>query len=153
MTKQCLPKGSKTVRVLIDTNIILDVLCDRPGLAESSGKICKYCEIGLLDGYVYAMSIPNIMYILRKEMNLEKARKIIDLLDMIFTISDLTSSDLKKAADTDFTDFEDALQSVCASRIRAQYIITRNIRHYKNSSIPAITPDELTEKLNTNQDF
>ncbi len=135
------------MRALIDTNVILDVLCDRAELSESSSKIFKLSEVGLIEGYISALSIPKIMYILRKELNTEKTKNIIKRLSMIFKISDLKASDIQKAADFDFSDYEDALQSVCADRIKADCIITRNIKDFSNSPIPAVTPQTAIEKI------
>ena len=53
------------MKVLIDTNVILDVLCNRPDFLENSLKIWKLCEVKKIEGYISALSIPNIVYILR----------------------------------------------------------------------------------------
>ena len=62
------------MKVLIDTNVILDVLCNRVDIAEASSKVWKYCEVDKLEGYISALSIPNIVYILRKELTPEKTQ-------------------------------------------------------------------------------
>lgn len=129
----------------IDTNVILDVLCNRPAFAEASKNIWKLCEVRKIDGYISALSIPNIVYIMRKELTQETIEKIIEQLGLIFTIVDLKAEDLKRAAALRFGDYEDAIQSACASRIKAQYIITRNIRDFQNSQIPAIEPSFFAE--------
>ncbi len=135
------------MRVLIDTNILLDVLCDRPQFVGNASKIFKFCEINKLEGYISALSVPNIVYILRKELDAEKTKKILEQLSLIFKISALKADDLKKAAGLMFEDYEDALQSVCASRIKANYIVTRNIKDFTNSKVAAIKPSELLERL------
>ena len=56
-------------------------------------------------------------------------------------------TDLTKAVDLEFPDYEDALQSVCASRAKVNYIVTRNIKDFKNSAVPAIKPSDLFERL------
>ena len=116
------------MKVLIDTNIILDVLCKRPDFYEDSAKIFKLCEVKKISGVISALSIPNIMYILRKELDADKTREILDSLMLIFSVADLKADDLKKAADMRFKDYEDAIQSACAARIKANYIVTRNIK-------------------------
>ena len=135
------------MRVLIDTNILLDVLCARENFLEASLKIWKYCEVNKLEGYVAALSIPNIVYILRKELTPEKTQEVIEQLLLIFKVCDLKSEDLKKAAAMQHSDYEDALQIVCASRIKADYIVTRNIRDFLVSKVYALTPAELLERL------
>ena len=80
-------------------------------------------------------------------MNAEKTKNILEQLSLIFKITDLKADDLKKAANLMFNDYEDALQSVCASRIKANYIITRNIKDFINSKVVAIKPSELLERI------
>lgn len=135
------------MKVLIDTNIILDVFCKRPDFYEDSAKVFKLCEVKRISGVISALSIPNIMYILRKELDAKKTKEILDNLSLIFSIADLKADDLKKAADMEFKDFEDAVQSACATRIKANYIITRNIRDFTMSKVAAIKPTELLKRI------
>ena len=140
-------RWQKSMRVLIDTNVILDVLCNRQRFVEDATKIFKFCEVNKIEGYISAISVPNIVYILRKELNAEKTKEILAQLSLIFKIVDLKADDLKKAANLMFNDYEDALQSVCAGRIKANYIITRNIKDFTNSKVVAIKPSELLERI------
>ena len=135
------------MKLLIDTNVILDVLCNRPDFVEDASKIFKLCEIKKVDGYISALLVPNIVYIMRKELDSAKIKEILEKLSLIFTIVDLKAEDIKKAANLDFKDYEDALQSICAKRIKANYIVTRNIKDYSNSPITAIKPSELLERI------
>ena len=135
------------MKVLIDTNIILDVLCKRPAFYEDSAKIFKLCEVKKISGVISALSIPNIMYILRKELDADKTREILDSLMLIFSVADLKADDLKKAADMRFKDYEDAIQSACATRIKANYIVTRNIKDFSESKVTAIRPAELLDRI------
>lgn len=136
-----------SMKVLIDTNIILDVLCRRSGLYEDSAKVLKLCEVKRIEGAVSALSIPNIIYIMRKELDAKKTKEVLKKLSMILAIEDLKADDLKRAAEINFKDYEDAVQSACASRIRANYIITRNIKDFTKSRIPAIKPAELFGRI------
>ena len=135
------------MRVLIDTNILLDVLCNRQGLYESSAKIWNLCETGELTGFVSALSLPNLVYIMRKELDAEKVSEIVSLLSTCFTIADLKGADTLKACGMGFPDYEDALQSTAAERVKADYIVTRNLKDYKNSKVPALKPEELLERI------
>ena len=135
------------MKVLIDTNIILDVLCKRPAFYEDSAKIFKLCEVKKISGVISALSIPNIMYILRKELDADKTREILDSLMLIFSVADLKADDLKKAADMRFKDYEDVIQSACATRIKANYIVTRNIKDFSESKVTAIKPAELLDRI------
>lgn len=135
------------MKVLIDTNVILDVLCNRVDFVENAKKIFKLCEVNKVDGYISALSIPNIVYIMRKELDSEKTADILEKLSLIFKIADLKSSDIMKAARLGFDDYEDAIQSVCASRIKADYIITRNIKDFFKSKVVAVKPSEFLERM------
>ena len=135
------------MKVLIDTNVVLDVLCNRQEFLEASEKVFKLCEVNKISGYLSALSIPNILYVMRKELEPERTKEILDKLMLIFHVADLKTDDLKKAAELKFKDYEDAVQSVCASRIHADYIVTRNIRDFTASKVTAIKPSELLERL------
>ena len=77
----------------------------------------------------------------------EKTQEIINQLFLIFKVADLKSDDLKKAAAMKTSDYEDALQMVCANRIKTDFIITRNIRDFMSSKVLAIKPSELLERI------
>ena len=98
-------------------------------------------------GYISALSIANIVYIMRKELDTEKVKEILEKLSLIFEVVDLKSDDLKRASILDFKDYEDAIQSAQANRIKANYIITRNIKDYNKSKVTAIKPSELIERI------
>ena len=87
--------------------------------------------------------IPNIVYVMRKELDRDKIRQLLETITGIFTISDLKETDLIKAAGSDIDDYEDALQCVCASRVKADHIVTRYLKDFENSSVSAISPAEL----------
>ena len=135
------------MKILADTNVILDVLCNRSEFVEASSKVWKYCAVNQIEGYISALSVPNIVYIMRKELTPQKTKQLIQQITMIFKIVDLKSSDLKAAAEMFTSDYEDALQMCQANRIGADYIITRNIRDFKDSKVPALKPSELLERI------
>lgn len=135
------------MKILVDTNVILDVLCNRPDFVEASSKVWKYCEVNQIEGYISALSVPNIVYILRKELTPEKTKQLIQQITMIFQIVDLRAGDLRSAAEMFSSDYEDAIQMVQANRIQADFIVTRNIRDFRESKVPALKPAELLERI------
>ena len=85
---------------------------------------------------------------MRKELTPEKINEVLKSLGLIFQFADLTVSDMSKSADLEWDDYEDALQSVTAERIHADYIITRSVKDFKKSKTAAFTPTEfLARKL------
>lgn len=135
------------MRALIDTNIILDVLCQRERFFENSSMVFKLCEMKKLDGVISALSIPNLVYIMRKELDHDAIKIVLQKLSLIFKIEDLKAADLLKAAVMDFKDYEDALQSICAERTNADFIISRNVKDFQNSSVKAVTPEKFLNML------
>lgn len=135
------------MKVLIDTNVILDVLYKREGFYEDSLKIWKLCETRKLDGYISALSIPNIVYILRRELDPEKTLEVINNINLVFKIYDLKSDIIMQAAEKKTKDYEDALQMVTAQKLKASFIVTRNIKDFAGGKIIAVKPSELLERL------
>lgn len=135
------------MKVLIDTNVILDVLYKREDFYEDSLKIWKLCETKQIEGYISALSIPNIVYILRRELDAIKTLEVIKNLSLVFSIYDLKSDIIMQAAELKINDYEDAIQAITAQKIKANFIITRNIKDYIYSKVPAIKPAELLERI------
>ena len=135
------------MKLLIDANILLDVLQNRKPYVCDSSVIWKLCETERADGYVSALTFANLVYIMRKEMTPKKIEEILHSLSLIFEFTEVSPSDLMRAAQLSWNDFEDAIQSITAERIHADYIITRNVRDFAKSRITALTPSELIAKI------
>ena len=135
------------MRLLIDGNIILDVLQRREPHYADSSKIWKLCETERAEGFVSALTLANLVYIMRKELDAEKTENVLKQLTLIFRIADLTQADVMKAAEMRWGDFEDAVQAATAKRIGADAIVTRNIRDFRQSAVTAFTPTECLERL------
>ena len=128
------------MKLLIDANILLDVLQNRENFVRASSMVWKLCETEQAKGYISALTFANLVYIMRKEMDAQRIEEVLHMLSLIFEFAELNDSDL-------FRDFEDAVQSVTAERIHADYIITRNVRDFSRSKVIAFTPDELLARL------
>ena len=133
--------------LLIDANIILDVLLNRPDYVKDSAMIWKLCETEQMKGYVSTLTFANLVYIMRKQLDPEKIEDVFHKLNLIFEFADFSVSDLTHAADLNWKDFEDAVQSVIAERIHADYIITRNVRDFSKSRVMALTPPERLARI------
>ena len=135
------------MNVLIDGNIILDVLQNRKPHIEASSKVWKMCETNLVNGYVSALTFADMVYVMRKELTPAKIYEVLKKLALIFHFTELSISDMEKVAGMMWKDYEDAVQAATAERIRATAIITRNIKDYQQSKIPAFTPAEFLERF------
>ena len=131
------------MRVLVDTNILLDALLGREPYFDNADKIIKLCADKKIVGFMAAHSIPNIFYILRKDMLEENRREVLLTLCNILMVEGIDSIKLMSALrNKEFSDLEDCLQSICAKNVKADYIITRNIKDFTNSEVPAILPED-----------
>jgi len=99
--------------------------------------------------WLTASTITDIYYVTRRALHDAAAAKcaIAKLLNA-FLIASVDRTDCVKALDVDMNDYEDALVSVCAKKVKAEYIITRNTKHFHRSSVPAMNPvDYLNMKI------
>lgn len=135
------------MKLLIDANILLDVLQNREPHVQASSVVWKLCETEKAKGYVSALTFANLVYIMRKELDPKKIEETLKALSLIFEFADFNVSDLTHAAELEWDDFEDAVQSVTAERVHADYIITRNVRDFAKSKEVAFTPSELIARI------
>lgn len=135
------------MKLLIDANILLDVLQKREPHFHNSSLIWKLCETDSVEGYVSSLTFANLIYVMRKELDPNKIENVLQQLKLIFQFTDLSVTDITKAANLKWDDFEDAIQSAIAERIHADYIITRNVRNFNKSRITAFTPEEYLSRI------
>ncbi|MDE5910000.1 MAG: PIN domain-containing protein [Lachnospiraceae bacterium] len=135
------------MRLLIDANILLDVLQKREPHFHDSSLIWKLCETNSAEGYISSLTIANIIYVMRKELDPDKIESVLRQLKLIFQLTDLSVSDITRAAEMKWDDFEDAVQSTIAERIHADCIITRNIRDFRAGRTVAFTPAEYLARI------
>ena len=134
------------MKVLLDTDVIIDVAIDRQPHAEYSAIIIDLAESFRIDAYIAWHSIANFYYLVSAASGDKKTRLFIKELLQITAVAETTTSDAIFALDAHLRDFEDALQLAAARKCSAEYIITPNIKHYRNSIIPAITPQQFIQK-------
>jgi len=128
--------------VLIDTNVLLDFLNKRTPYNVFADRIIDLCSDGVIKGYIASISIPNIFYIMRKDLAVKELRGLLlDLCDIVDIIGIGRQKILTSLLKEDFSDFEDCLQIECAKQVNAEYIITRDLSDFSDSPIPAILPD------------
>lgn len=135
------------MKILLDTNVVIDYLADRTPFADYAEQVLSLCESGEVDGLVTANAITDIYYVVRKVAGREKTLEAIQTLCSILDIADVGKADILNAMDLDMSDYEDALAAQCAKRVKADYIITRDISDYANSPIPAKDPAAFLEQF------
>lgn len=134
------------MRVLIDTNVLLDFLAVREPFAADAVRILDACDKKVVTGMVAAHSITDMFYILRKNMTTAERREALTALCRILTVQQLDEKLLMNALeDGCFEDFEDCIQYHSAKKADADFIITRNKDDFRNSEISVVSPHEFCE--------
>ena len=133
------------MRILLDTNILLDYLQRRKGFDDAE-QILQECIQYKIDGYVAAHSIPNIFFILRKVYTEDERRDILADLTSFLSVAEINHEMIASAlARKEFSDFEDCLQDECASNVGVDFIVSQNIKDYVNSRVPAVSPKDFLQ--------
>lgn len=135
------------MKILFDTNIILDVLLDREPFADIATKLISMVEKGEITGFLGATTITTIFYLASKVSGKKKAKSEVNKLLSLFKIAPINQTVLKEAVTLSFTDFEDAVLHEAAKQISLQGIVTRNTKDFKKASISIYTPDELHKMI------
>ena len=140
------------MRVLLDTDVILDFVLERTPYVEAAAQLLELHAKERYQGFISSITPINVFYIGRKAVGAEKARlSIADLLGTLEVCS-ITQATLINALDSSFSDYEDAVQYLSAAAIGLDAIITRNVGDYRNSTLPVFTPDAFLQHLNSQQD-
>lgn len=130
------------LRILVDTNILLDYLLCREPFEQAARTVVIACKQKKVSGCIAAHSISNMFFILRKAFSIEERRTILYSLCELFEVEGIDKVKILEALENrEFSDFEDCLQMECAVAFRADYIVTRNGDDFKGSRIPCIEPE------------
>lgn len=132
------------MKILVDTNIIIDALTGREPFREEAEQIFLLAANQMGDMYIAASSATDIYYLVRKYLHsTEQAKSVMAKLYELFYILDVTAGDCKNALLTDMIDYEDSVISCCAAHNNIDYIVTRNIKDFEKLKIQAILPNQL----------
>ena len=132
------------MKLLIDTNVILDILLKREPFFEDSYQAIRTAINNNDECYISVTAATDIFYILRKALqSAEQAKEYLGSLARLAEFTDVLAVDALDALSSEVADYEDAVVEAVTDRIGADYILTRNIKDYLNAKIPAVTPKEL----------
>ena len=136
-------------KVFVDTDVVLDLLAARIPHFHFSAVLFTFAEMKKLELYTTPLILANTFYILRKQLGNDSAKNALRKLRILLHVIDSTESVIDKALNSDFSDFEDAIQYYTALEYQISVILTRNIRDYKKASVIVQTPESylVTRKL------
>ena len=127
--------------VLIDIDVILDVRTKREPFFAPAANLWAEVENRNIRAHLASHTITTLFYLMKRAKGKRLAKAAIRDLMEVFEIAPVDKKTLLLALESEFTDFEDAVQFAAAKKINADFIITRNIRDFKKSDIPVTSPD------------
>jgi predicted nucleic acid-binding protein len=135
------------VKVLVDTNVVLDVLLDRRPHSVDSAQIFRNVEEGRLQGRLCATTVTTIDYLLLQSLNRTDARKHLAQLIRLFDIAPVNRAVLEGAMKSRIADFEDAVLEQSAALAGAEAIITRNAKDFAQGAVKVLDPRQCLVQL------
>jgi predicted nucleic acid-binding protein len=135
------------LKVLLDTNIVLDLLMDRMPFSEYAVELFSKVEEGTIIGYLCGTTITTVYYLAARTIGAPRAQEEIRKLLNLFEVAPVNRYVLESALVADFNDFEDAVIHEAACHGGADAIVTRNQKDFRKSRIPVYTSEEMTRIL------
>ena len=133
--------------VFLDSDILLDLILERDPFYEWSLGVFLEIDKKQLSGNTSVHALLNIHYMAKKKFGEKDARAAIKMLTTKLSIIAEDSTIVQQAIDSDFADFEDAVQYYAAKSAGAEFIITRNIKDYQQATIPVLTAEQFLKML------
>lgn len=136
-------------RVLFDTDVLLDFFFDRVPFSNDMAKVLNLCKEEQIEGYTTPVIIANTYYLLRKtakhEVVIDKLNQLLNIIDIV----EMNKNVVLKSLNSNFKDFEDALQNYSAiENGNIKVILTRNIKDFKYSELAILTPESYLKGKN-----
>ncbi len=140
------------MKVLLDTNVIVDVLQRRKPWFSDGQKIFYAIANNQITGCITTKEAADIHFFSRKQFTNEenvdsKARQVVAKLYALFELIDTLGIDCQNALAIENNDYEDAIMIECAKRAKLDAIVTRNPDHFRVSPVPVYSPSEFVSKL------
>ena len=133
--------------MLLDTDVLIDMALDRHPHSEPAARLLDRLERGPRSAFIAWHSASNFYYLVAPSRGGADARAFIGDLIQFMAIAPTDTDSLRYAAGLPMKDFEDAMQVAAARACGATHIVTRNVKDFERSPIPAITPEEALREL------
>jgi len=134
-------------KILVDTNIVLDLLAKRESFFIEAQELFTLSDKKKIKLFVSSLTFANTYYVLSQNLKIENARKVLRKFKLLVSVLPMDDKIIDLSLDSDFKDFEDAIQYNSALENNLNLIITRNLKDFKQSVLPVLTAkDYLTTK-------
>ncbi len=135
-------------RILVDTNIIIDLIAKRKDFYEEAQLLFTLADKKKVRLYVSSLTFANTYYILSESLKIENTRQILRKFKILVEILPMNEKIIDLSLNSEFKDFEDAIQYYTAIENNLKFIITRNLKDYRTSKIPVLTAKEYVNLIN-----
>lgn len=135
------------MKVLFDTNVILDLLLARQPYEREAARLVAAVERSQLTGYLCATTITTLFYLYAKSSSSVQARKATGQLLTLFDVAPVNRGVLQLALEREFGDYEDAVLHEAARIAGVEAIVTRNSKDFRQASLRIYQPEELVVAL------
>jgi predicted nucleic acid-binding protein len=135
------------LKVFVDTDIILDLLAKRDPHYQYSAKLFSLADEDEIKVCVSSLSFSNLNYILSKQFTTVQARKKLLTFKTLVNVLSVSEKSVDLALNSDFNDFEDALQYFTALEFKISTLITRNLKDYKKADISVLTAEQFIKSM------
>ncbi|HZS45247.1 MAG TPA: PIN domain-containing protein [Blastocatellia bacterium] len=139
------------MRVLLDTDVVLDLVLDRQPFVTEATSIWELNYQGEIEAYVSAITPINVFYVTRKNKGLQAAHSAVEKLLVGLGACTIDAAVLHNARALPFADYEDAVQCAAAIAAGLDAIVTRNVADYKAATIPVYLPVDFLSKVSPAQ--
>ena len=139
------------MRVYVDTNILIDYVCQRKDFADAANCLVALGYIGKVKLQVSALSYVTAMFVAHKYGH-DNVKNALSAVSQFVEVLDLQATIVVETLSSDWKDYEDATQNATALKAEADCIVTRNKKDFSESSLPVYTPAELLELLSSLED-
>lgn len=141
------------MRILLDTCVIMDAIQNRDPFAEAAKDIFRKAAMNNFIGCITTKASTDIYYLTHRCTHSDKdTRMVLTKLFSLFDVLDTAALNCKKAISSSVTDYEDAVMIETAVRNGLEYIVTRNMKDYKASTVPVLSPDVFLQMLEQEHD-
>lgn len=141
------------MKVLIDTNILLDALLEREPFAKDAELLLKLVDSGQVTAYVTATTLTDIFYIVRRQTKkVQVAKQAIRTILETLEVEEVERIVLERALELEIENFEDGLQASCALKYEVNGIVTRDKTGFSKINIPALAISDLYHLVSQSED-
>lgn len=131
------------MKVMLDLNVILDVVTNRPTNVLASARVCTIAGGGTrARAVVSPHAVTTIYYLARKHTSKRTAERAVDWMTALFDLAPCGKSEIRRARELPLADFEDAVVAAAAAAANCDYIVTRNLDDFRGSPVAAISPED-----------